>query len=55
MFGRDGALFCAISVAGPTDRVEAHRPRLERLVLDAGERISRILGFSDEYPPPAEP
>ncbi|CAN7575412.1 IclR family transcriptional regulator [Phenylobacterium sp. LjRoot219] len=55
VFGRDGALFCAISVAGPTDRVEAHRPRLERLVLDAGERISRILGFSDEYPPPAEP
>lgn len=52
VFGRDGAVFCAVAVAGPTDRVEAHRERLERLVLDAGERISRIVGFSAEYPPP---
>lgn len=52
-FARDGAVFCAVAVAGPTDRVEAQRPRLERLVLDAGERVSRILGFSDEYPPPS--
>lgn len=51
VFGRDGAVFCAVAVAGPTDRVEAHRERLERLVLDAGERISRILGFIEEYPP----
>lgn len=51
VFGGDGAVFCAVAVAGPTDRVEAHRERLERLVLDAGERISRIVGFSDEYPP----
>lgn len=53
VFDRDRAVFCAVAVAGPTDRVEAHRGRLERLVLDAGERISRILGFSEEYPPPS--
>jgi DNA-binding IclR family transcriptional regulator len=54
VFGGDGAVFCAVAVAGPTDRVEAHRERLERLVLDAGERISRIVGFSEDYPPRAQ-
>jgi DNA-binding IclR family transcriptional regulator len=48
---REGVLFCAVSVAGPTERIEAHRARLEALVLEAGERISRILGYGDRYPP----
>lgn len=51
VFDRDGAVFCAVSIAGPTDRVAAHRARIEQLVLQAGERISRILGFSGAYPP----
>jgi len=51
VFDREGTIFCAVSVAGPTDRVALHRPRIEQLVLQAGERISRILGFSGDYPP----
>ena len=50
-FDREGRIFCAASIAGPTDRVATHRPRIEQLVLSAGERISRILGFSGDYPP----
>lgn len=51
VFDREGAIFCAVSIAGPTDRVATHRARTEALVLQAGERISRILGFSGDYPP----
>lgn len=51
VFDRDGGLFCAVSIAGPTDRVVAQRAQIEQLVLQAGERISRILGFSGDYPP----
>lgn len=51
VFDRKGEVFCAVSVAGPTDRVTAHRARFEPLVLSAGERISRVLGFSAAYPP----
>lgn len=54
-FDRDGATFCAVSVAGPTERIEMNRPRLEPLVLEAGLRISRILGYADSYPPAANP
>lgn len=50
-FDREGQVFCAVSVAGPTDRVTLHRPRLEALVRQAGERVSRILGYSEAYPP----
>jgi DNA-binding IclR family transcriptional regulator len=51
VFDRDGRIYCAVSIAGPTDRVAAHRARIEQLVLQAGDRISRILGFSGDYPP----
>jgi DNA-binding IclR family transcriptional regulator len=51
VFDRAGRVFCAISVAGPTERIEAQRARFEALVLKAGESISRILGFSGDYPP----
>ena len=50
-FGRAGEIVCAVSVAGPTERVRANRADLERLVLGAGERISRLLGFDGAYPP----
>jgi DNA-binding IclR family transcriptional regulator len=50
-FDREGEVFCAVSIAGPTDRVAAHRARDEQLILQAGERISRILGYSGTYPP----
>jgi DNA-binding IclR family transcriptional regulator len=51
VFDREGRLFCAVSIAGPTDRVVTHRARSEALVLKAGERVSRILGFGGDYPP----
>jgi DNA-binding IclR family transcriptional regulator len=51
VFDREGRVFCAVSIAGPTDRVVASRARTEALVLTAGERISRIVGFSGDYPP----
>jgi DNA-binding IclR family transcriptional regulator len=54
VFDRKGDLFCAVSIAGPTDRVVAHRAQSEQLVLAAGERISRVLGFSAAYPPGLE-
>lgn len=50
VFDRDGAAFGSISVAGPSERMDANRARFEPLVLDAGERISRLLGYSGDYP-----
>lgn len=50
-FDRDGAPFCAVSVAGPTDRLEARRAEFEELVRAAGERLSVILGWEGSYPP----
>lgn len=50
-FDRDGAIFCSVSVAGPTERIRANRAAFERMALAAGERISRALGFEGAYPP----
>jgi DNA-binding IclR family transcriptional regulator len=46
-----GLAFGAISVAGPADRIALATPRLGALVLTAGERISRVLGYTGAYPP----
>lgn len=51
VFNREGEAFCAVSIAGPTERMDARRAELEQLVLDAGQRISRILGYTGAYPP----
>jgi IclR family acetate operon transcriptional repressor len=51
VFDPDGQPSGAVSVAGPTDRIVAHRPRIEGLVRKAGERISRALGYGGAYPP----
>lgn len=50
-FDKMGGVRCAISVAGPTERLEQMLDRLYHLSLEAGERISRILGFAGAYPP----
>lgn len=50
-FDRDGTLFCAVSVAGPTERIEAQRERFEALVREAGEWLSAVLGYEGSYPP----
>lgn len=52
-FDRDGQVCCAVSVAGPTERLAADQERIEQLVRKAGDRISRILGLTGDYPPRA--
>lgn len=53
VFDASGAVFCSISVAGPTERIKARRAEFEKLVLSAGHQLSRILGYSGEFPPRA--
>lgn len=52
VFGRQGEVLGAVSVAGPSERIAAQRRRLEPLVKAAGEQISRLCGFGEAYPPP---
>ncbi len=51
VLGSDGAAFCAVSIAGPTERMEARRGEFESMVRDAGQQISCILGYTGPYPP----
>jgi DNA-binding IclR family transcriptional regulator len=51
IFDSEGRAFASISVAGPSERIDAHRVRLEALVRSAGERISRLVGYTGGYPP----
>ena len=53
IFDSKGKAFASVSVAGLTDRIIANREQLSSLVRSAGERISRLLGFSGAYPPPS--
>lgn len=53
VFNQESEAFCSVSIAGPTERMDARRGALEQLVLDAGQRISRILGYTGPYPPEA--
>lgn len=50
-FDRDGRVACSISIAGPTTRILAKRSELEAMTLQAGEEISRLLGYKGSYPP----
>lgn len=50
-FDRSNRVCGAVSVAGPTDRLDPIRERLCQLSLEAGERVSRLLGFTGTYPP----
>ncbi|HMP57210.1 MAG TPA: IclR family transcriptional regulator [Novosphingobium sp.] len=51
LFDAEGQAFAAISVAGPTERIERSRERIAALVREAGERLSRLTGFAGAYPP----
>lgn len=51
VFDANGTAFAAISVAGPTERIEYNRERISVLVRQAGEQISRRLGLTTNYPP----
>lgn len=51
VLNQESVAFCAISIAGPTERMDARRGTFEQMALDAGQRISRILGYTGPYPP----
>jgi DNA-binding IclR family transcriptional regulator len=51
VFNQASEAFCSVSIAGPTERMDARRGALEQQVLEAGQRISRILGYTGPYPP----
>jgi DNA-binding IclR family transcriptional regulator len=53
IFNQESEAFCAVSIAGPTERMDARRGVFEQLALDAGLKISRILGYTGAYPPDA--
>lgn len=50
-FDHSGKLRCAVSVAGPTERIERAMDRLQSILLEAAERISRNLSYAGTYPP----
>lgn len=51
IFDEQGEAIASISVAGPSERVLANRARLEALTRDAGEQVSRLIGYDGSYPP----
>jgi len=51
IFNASECVLGAVSLAGPTDRMEAGRALFEAQVRDAALRISRVLGYQGEYPP----
>lgn len=54
VFNGEGKAFGAVVVAGPTHRIRSHEDDIKRLVLKAGEAISRLLEYSGPYPGLAE-
>lgn len=54
IFNWKGEAFAAISVAGPTERMDADIVRLRALVSGAAEKISRKLGYHGPLPPRRE-
>jgi len=51
IFDARGAVFASVVVAGPNERVDSHPHDIPTLVRDAGEAISRLLGYNGLYPP----
>jgi DNA-binding IclR family transcriptional regulator len=51
IFDNEGQAFAAISVAGPTERMDLNRDKFIALTRSAAERISRGLGYMGLYPP----
>ncbi|WP_421956460.1 IclR family transcriptional regulator [Polaromonas sp.] len=52
IFGSNGEVAAAVTVGGPTARLEDRLPTVEAAVLNAAEDISRILGYRGEWPHP---
>lgn len=51
VFGRQGEVLGAVSVAGPSERIAARRAEMETLVKRAADRITRLAGYGEAYPP----
>jgi DNA-binding IclR family transcriptional regulator len=51
VFNKYGKLTYSVSIAGPTERIQRDRKRLDNLVREGGERLSRLLGYVGPYPP----
>lgn len=51
IFDGKGDVFAAISVAGPTERIDANIALLRELVTQAAEAISHKLGYEGSVPP----
>lgn len=51
IFDRTGAVFAAVVVAGPNERLDQSPTDIKLLVREAGTGISRILGYDSVYPP----
>ena len=50
VFDSTGKAFGAIVVAGPTNRIRSSGVDVKQLIHEAGETISRILGYTGSYP-----
>ncbi len=45
ILGRDGRIVAALSIAGPTERIEPHRKQFAMATVEAATTASRRLGF----------
>lgn len=50
VFGVQGELTASVSVAGPTSRMEERSQAIVAPVLEAGRRMSLLLGYAGAYP-----
>lgn len=54
IWNAQGLMVGGVSIVAPTYRMMRDEPGLQRLVLEAGQEISRRLGYEAAYPPPVE-
>ncbi len=52
IFDRDGAIVAAVAATAPTARLQAKQAMIEPATRNAGEEMSRVLGYGGVYPPP---
>ncbi len=51
IFDSAGACIAAITVGGPSTRLERRLPELEACVIEAARQSSRMMGYSGDWPP----
>jgi DNA-binding IclR family transcriptional regulator len=50
IFGANGQVMAAVSVGGPSTRIDARLDAVQEAVRDAAEKISLMLGYRGEWP-----